>query len=139
MGCVSTWEKGCSASAHHDLFQQKEAGAAFELEIDKKTKPEDWDVDTHAFLLGTTPLHTAVLGGHSEVVELLLDKKCAPPLKALDLLHRAVCTGAARIGGVRIGHAKVIELLATRGEAIGMDVNAGRSKCELVATKLEML
>jgi ankyrin repeat protein len=107
------------ANINHELLLQNETLALAVDDFQKKAA--DWDDSKHLFLVGTTPLHTAVLGGHSGIVKLLIDKKCAAPREGLDLLHRAVCTG----------NKEVVEILAKRGEDIGMKVNAGRSKSGL--------
>ncbi len=105
------------ADINHDLLEQN---ATVKLVANDSNDPVDWDESKHFFLLGTTPLHTAVLGGHSEVVKLLItgNKKCYKPREGLDLLHRAVC----------IGNVEVIKVLAELGNNIEINVNAGRSK-----------
>jgi len=115
------------ADINHDLLLQK---ATVNLVVDETNDPVDWDERKHFFLLGTTPLHTAVLGGHLEVVKLLITggKRCKPPREGLDLLHRAVC----------VGNAEVIKVLAMDCDNIKLNVNAGRSKCRYGDTALHL-
>jgi ankyrin repeat protein len=105
-----------NANINHDLCLQKEVLAATSGDA---SSPESWDENKHFFLQGTTPLHTAVLSGHSDVVKLLIcdaQDRCKAPQEGLDLLHRAVAAG----------YDKVAEVLAVHGHRIKLDVNAGR-------------
>ena len=82
--------------------------------------------------IGGTPLNLAILGGHKEVVLVLLDAGC--PLNEVDCIGRNVLHAAAQCG-----HVDLIGLLVERGLYVDRGDNDGYTPLHLAAAngKLE--